>query len=672
MKRFLDCGASSSSVTSLKKKTTGQTFRESYKQEWPCFKPSAKGPNYAFCSTCRVDICIAHAGRDDCRRHVASKKHSEYTKLLKDNVSVASMFKSNSEETENLKVMRAEAFMIDQIVDMNLPISSADSFSKTYKVMFPDSVIAKKFSCARTKTSAVLDHMAKVTHQSLKDRLKNQPFTISTDGSNDSKSKLYPVVVRTFDEVAGEVRSDLLSVPECKDSATGENIFKLLDAELQSNNIPWTNCLSLGCDNANVMTGMKKGVFAFVKKEHKSVALSGCVCHLIHIAAEKAASCFPFSIDNILVNIFYYLDKSSKRQTNLAKLQEVYNTEQRKILKHVPTRWLSVGKCLSRILSNWDALKEFFSEELKNAAPSQKVRLEELKKFFRSPTSKLYCLYLSHIITVFEKINTELQTEIPMVHKLHRKLQSLLRELLTHFVKPSAMLYKSVLDVDFTLLVNKKSDGDLVIGQAAMDFISHKEAHFLRDEKISEFHANVKLFLQTACIYLKKKLPFEDEVLKRAEIADPQSQLEVKVSDLRFFYTQFPVLIQHSTIDQLHSEFALYQSTDITKAIKDRVDHTWVEIGKLCAEGGSEGQFQNLSKFMLGILTLPHSSAHCERIFSMVRKNRTDFRSNMGQRTLQNLLVLKSRPDARKSYSDEQLKAMKKACTQALSSSQSQ
>ena len=34
--------------------------------------------------------------------------------------------------------------------------------------------------------------------------------------------------------------------------------------------------------------------------------------------------------------------------------------------------------------------------------------------------------------------------------------------------------------------------------------------------------------------------------------------------------------------------------------------------------------FKELSQLMLSILTIPQSSAHCERVFSTVRKNRTE------------------------------------------------
>ena len=53
--------------------------------------------------------------------------------------------------------------------------------------------------------------------------------------------------------------------------------------------------------------------------------------------------------------------------------------------------------------------------------------------------------------------------------------------------------------------------------------------------------------------------------------------------------------------------------------------------------------YKNIALFMLGLLTIPHSSAHCEGVFSAVRKIKTDMRSSMGTATLEALLVLKHR-----------------------------
>jgi hypothetical protein len=46
-------------------------------------------------------------------------------------------------------------------------------------------------------------------------------------------------------------------------SFSGEHIFGLMDNEFRARNIPWGNCLSLGCDNASVMTGQNKGMIVY-------------------------------------------------------------------------------------------------------------------------------------------------------------------------------------------------------------------------------------------------------------------------------------------------------------------------------------------------------------------------------------------------------------------------
>ena len=63
-----------------------------------------------------------------------------------------------------------------------------------------------------------------------------------------------------------------------------------MNDELRQRNIPWSNCLALGCDNANVMTGHNKEVFAFVKEKQPQIFLAGCTLHLVHIGAKKAAA----------------------------------------------------------------------------------------------------------------------------------------------------------------------------------------------------------------------------------------------------------------------------------------------------------------------------------------------------------------------------------------------
>ena len=54
------------------------------------------------------------------------------------------------------------------------------------------------------------------------------------------------------------------------------------------------------------------------------------------------------------------------------------------------------------------------------------------------------------------------------------------------------------------------------------------------------------------------------------------------------------------------------------------------------------GRFTRLSRIAMLILVLPHSNAEEERVFSMVRKNKTAFRANLDPKgTLSSILTIK-------------------------------
>ena len=62
----------------------------------------------------------------------------------------------------------------------------------------------------------------------------------------------------------------------------------------------------------------------------------------------------------MLIDTFYYFDKSTKRKNELASYCTLCDVEVRKVLKHVSTRWLSLELVVSRILQQYPALRSYF------------------------------------------------------------------------------------------------------------------------------------------------------------------------------------------------------------------------------------------------------------------------------------------------------------------------
>lgn len=86
-----------------------------------------------------------------------------------------------------LQTSRAEIKVAVAMVNHNIPLAFADHLSPLFRECFPDSKIAKKYSSARTKTSAIINGaVSPYLLSELVKHLREKSFSLSTDGSNDT------------------------------------------------------------------------------------------------------------------------------------------------------------------------------------------------------------------------------------------------------------------------------------------------------------------------------------------------------------------------------------------------------------------------------------------------------------------------------------------------------
>ena len=126
----------------------------------------------------------------------------------------------SSENTSALdeNVMKVELLFAGFICEQNLPIATADHAGKLLKVMFPDSKIAKKYSCGRKKTTNILSGaVAKKSVSNLKSTLSSSDLyrwlRFATDGSSDENDKFLPTLIRHFAS-NGLVTTSLLDISD--------------------------------------------------------------------------------------------------------------------------------------------------------------------------------------------------------------------------------------------------------------------------------------------------------------------------------------------------------------------------------------------------------------------------------------------------------------------------
>jgi hypothetical protein len=276
-------------------------------------------------------------------------------------------------DTLSEQIIAAEVKFTAFIVEHNLPIAVADLAGPLFTSMFPDSKIAAKNGCARTKTTAIINNaLSDDVTKPVVSAVQTLPFTLSVDGSNDTGvEKLYPMTIRIWDTASGLVKTRFLEMCLVKDG-TAEGIFGELDKEFVKMNIPYANCVGLSVDNASVNVGRLKSLKTLMLKKNPALFTLGCPCHMIHNAGNAAGKAFcestGFNIEDLCVDIYYHFEYSSKRKGLLLEFNQFCDIESRNILKYISTRWLSLATCVDRILDQFLALQSYFlSQEVKKS-----------------------------------------------------------------------------------------------------------------------------------------------------------------------------------------------------------------------------------------------------------------------------------------------------------------
>ena len=148
----------------------------------------------------------------------------------------------------------------------------------------------------------------------------------------------------------------------------------------------------------------------------------------------------------------------------------------RKIIKHGPTRWLSLHNCVTRLLEQWEPLTAFFTSE-KSSTGTATARLNRICGFFDDPASQLYTLFLRYVLPKFINANLLLQKEEPVIHLMRRRLHEVATDLLVAFVKPSAITKcENIYTLEHQRRSKQKDREDLQIGEDARSYLEKSEA----------------------------------------------------------------------------------------------------------------------------------------------------------------------------------------------------
>lgn len=412
----------SSLRTPEKKKRRLVHFNEIWKEKYNWISRGKDDYN-AKCSTCNHNFTISHGGENDVRRHLQSKYHIANVQASASTSKISKFFVSKQSKAHEDVAFAEVSFCYHSVIHSHSYVS-AGCTSTIFKKMFPDSEIAAKYSCGKTKISAIISKIiGKHSKLYILNQLKNnRPFSISTDASNKGNVKTFPLIVRYFDHNIG-VKTGLLSFIslEAEDTKT---ISNALTQQIAVNELSVKNITAYGADNANINFGRTKSVFVELNKINGNIIPAGCNLHILHNTAKKACNCLSIDIESIIIKIYNEFSSSTKKTTELKEFFEWTETEWSEMLRHVPTRWLTLLPAIERLLTNLSPIKSYFMSK-NNIAPI-------LKQFFENELYEAYLKFAKNVCTIFQPALKKHQGNNVTIVEVYSVMESVRQSLFEH------------------------------------------------------------------------------------------------------------------------------------------------------------------------------------------------------------------------------------------------
>ena len=159
---------------------------------------------------------------------------------------------------------------------------------------------------------------ADASRSRLLEQMKKGRFSLAADGSNDEGLvKLNPFLIRLFDDDLDYVNVQLLDMC-CSKSGTADILFENISNAIRSNETDWSSCVGLSLDNTLVNLSRPNSIMTRMQPVSNSIYINGCLCYIAHNTANEDAEMFMlesgFDVEDVLVDIFYWFDRSLKRK----------------------------------------------------------------------------------------------------------------------------------------------------------------------------------------------------------------------------------------------------------------------------------------------------------------------------------------------------------------------
>lgn len=604
-----------------------------YLEKWesdPKFKgwlrQSKKGPDFFHCAACDTD---GKAGKSEIEKHAEGKKHKKFAEAVKTTKSVFDM-PSVSGQRNEVQVKEGEIRLVAFLNEHNIAHSAIEHLVPVVQAVCPDSDIAKKLQCGRTKCTAIVKNvLGGEVKDNIYELLRNNPFSLIADESTDKGcTKHLALVARVVtDNCVKDAFLNLIPLQGASATQLYEHVKNMFD----DNGIPYKdNMVGFSADGASVMMGKRHSLSKLLKDDVPDLFVMKCICHSFHLCASYACNKLPRCVEDLARDIHNYF-QSPKQSELLKEFQEFTRVKPHKMLHPSQTRWLSLHSVVKRLLEQLPTLKLFF---ISASAEDRLLAVDAILQKLNDPINTLYLEFLDYVLPLFNDLNCEMQAEKPKLYLLHNRVSAVFHTLAQNYMKASYLKATPLANIEVKDPRNFLPLTDVYFGGRVT--ISLQERG-LNQQDIHNFRLRCLEFYIEGASQIIKRFNLEDPLFQSLGAMNPQSVISKSVPSIAQLSSFFPRVIPQNEINELDREWRLLLNTELNADPNEDLCQFWFKVSRI-TKGDDTPAFPLVAKLMKNLMCLPHSSAAVERVFSQINLMKTKLRNQLNTPTLIGML----------------------------------
>ena len=209
-----------------------------------------------------------------------------------------------------------------------------------------------------------------------------------------------------------DLEEEFLFCTQLTTTATGADIFNVVDNFQQKEDINWENCVSLCTDGAPAILDARQGFTARFKEVNPNVQVGHCLIHRENLAAQHLSRDLSAVMQEV-VDVVNFIKSSAVNSRLFEQMCVDLGSQFQHFLFYSKVRWLSHGKVLRRLVDLRTELKVFLNEKVHRHA----IRFEDEEWMLK-------VCYLNDIFTALNDLNTSMQGRNQNIISLSEKLSA--------------------------------------------------------------------------------------------------------------------------------------------------------------------------------------------------------------------------------------------------------